>query len=345
MTLDLERVIFPVAGLLALAGCADAPAVGSEAQALYAAEAPASYAHYVALGDSFASGVGATGSQGGCGQSSKAWPQLLHDSLQIADPLIFAACSGATTQDIMGEGPLTTRWMTQTGPQIAQLPAADQLDTSLITVQIGGNDIKLDENIKKCTAGAQGSSGSSSASLSALSPDCLDLERLLDNSAAVVRDSLGPSLDYTFRALRAAAPNATIVAVGYPHLVDATTACDSTFFGKLINASNRQKMNDVADAINKQVATSAANAGILSVTNELVSAFAGHEGCSSTEWIVSGNNIFADKNSGLLHPNDTGYEVIAQTVSAALQSVPTRIGTIDTEPEPPPSDPLPTPEE
>jgi hypothetical protein len=44
-----------------------------------------------------------------------------------------------------------------------------------------------------------------------------------------------------------------------------------------------------------------------------------------------------------LHPNDRGYEVIAQAVSSAVQSVPTRIGTTDT--DEPPSDPLPDEEE
>ena len=66
--------------------------------------APAAAADYVALGDSFSSGVG-TGSytlSSSCYRGTYAYPWLVH----LQRPTLsfdFAACSGAKTTDVLGE--------------------------------------------------------------------------------------------------------------------------------------------------------------------------------------------------------------------------------------------------
>lgn len=89
----------------------------------HAAEGP-----YVALGDSYSSGVGAgsyLSSSGDCKRSTKAYPYLwaaAHSPSSFA----FTACSGARTGDVLAS-------------QLTPLNAA----TALVSISIGGNDAGL----------------------------------------------------------------------------------------------------------------------------------------------------------------------------------------------------------
>lgn len=302
------------------------------------------YTQYIAFGDSFTSGFGLSGA---VGLSSKgndcardfdlAWPPLVNKALGIANPLIFAACSGATTRDITGGGPLIPKY--QPRPQLEELPPPEQLDTALITVQIGGNDIKYDESFAKCVQAVEGmgmqnkpsSSFSSLSSPSSLSPECRDLDWLINNTTAVVNAGLAQNLNDAFVAIRNAAPNATIVAVGYPHLVDATPACDKTLIGYFFPADIRQRFNAVADAINAQIANAAANAGILALTTEVVDKFAGHEACSPDEWIGTLS----------IHPNAAGHQAYADVVANGVPAAPSTRTAVTDDSALPPTDSAP----
>ncbi|HKU39730.1 MAG TPA: SGNH/GDSL hydrolase family protein [Polyangiales bacterium] len=355
------RRMVAVASMLALTACTDEGSVGrtTNLETLHVAGSPGeqeqtlaleadTYTQYIALGDSFASGFGLLGAwdwsgTNGCARDlNEAWPPLVHGRLGIATPLVFAACSGATTQDILALGPLVPKtdeerrnWKYQLRPQIEELPPPDQRDTVLITIQVGGNDIKWDSTFAACMDAVkrmqdeqmpEGSIKSCKDVITLLPPECNDLEWLIDNTSEVVNGNLAPSLDYTFRALRAAAPNATIVALGYPHLVDATSACDSnSLVGCVFDAETRQRFNDIADAINAQIANTAASAGILSLTSEVVEAFSSHGACSPDEWI-----------SGVTgHPNAAGHRAYAQVVANGVPAAPTRTAATDERAEPP----------
>src|ERR1043165_5465480 len=118
----------PLRALLCLA----ATAVG-----LTTLSAPASAAaqNYVALGDSYSSGVGTGGtySGGNCKRSTNAYPQLWANSHKPAS-FKFVACSGAVTSDVLNN-------------QISSLSAS----TSLVTISIGGNDAGFVDVITTCT--------------------------------------------------------------------------------------------------------------------------------------------------------------------------------------------------
>ena len=226
--------------------------------------AAGTYSQYIAFGDSFTSGYGLSlpTKTNPCARSQRAWPPQVNKLLKIGSPLVFAACSGATTRDVLGDGPLVGIGKPQAEPQIALLPPPEQLHSALITIQIGGNDIKLDDSIQQCVNGLSAlkmatNLTDSLTALSLLSPDCVNLDWLLTNFSAIVDTSLKSSLDETFRALRKAAPNATIVAVGYPHLVNTTSACRGLW--KTVPVSYRQRMNDLGDAINAKIASAASN--------------------------------------------------------------------------------------
>src|SRR5919204_6586664 len=90
--------------------------------------APASAAtpiRYVAMGDSYSSGVGTRDyfpDSGSCLRGPKAYPQLWADEHHVAT-FDFVACSGATTDDVNSN-------------QISSLSS----DTTLATISVGGND-------------------------------------------------------------------------------------------------------------------------------------------------------------------------------------------------------------
>src|SRR5215469_16171897 len=78
---------------------------------------------YVALGDSYSSGLGAGNfSDGSCDERSNAYPVLWHNS--HGGSFTNATCSGATTSDVLNS-------------QLSGLSAS----TTLVTMTIGGNDV------------------------------------------------------------------------------------------------------------------------------------------------------------------------------------------------------------
>ena len=190
---------------------------------LLAVPAAAGADRYVALGDSFSSGVG-TGSytlSSSCKRSTFAYPYLLSQQ-RAATSLVFAACSGATTADLMAN----------------QLPSVDSA-TTIVTLTIGGNDIGFADLIYRCTIA--------------------DCSAALDSTRSSLGTVLGPRLDTVYAAVKAhAAFNAKIVVLGYPRMFN-TTGC----FGTLgISATERTKANQLADALDQTIAARAATAGV-----------------------------------------------------------------------------------
>ena len=110
--------------------------------ALVAPSAPAAE-RYVALGDSFSSGTG-TGTydlDGNCQRSRYAYPALVAERRSNLK-LVFAACAGATTDDVL----LT---------QASQLNRA----TRLVTITIGGNDVRFSDVFSACVQGGPAACG------------------------------------------------------------------------------------------------------------------------------------------------------------------------------------------
>nr|BFE69307.1 hypothetical protein GCM10020092_026080 [Actinoplanes digitatis] len=113
-----------------------------------AAAAAVSDWDYVALGDSYSSGVGASGQTGLCLRSSNAYPGLWNTA---NSPKTYRsnACSGATTATLRSG-------------QLSGLNA----ETDLVTLTIGGNDIGFADTVITCTLASD--SGCASAVADAL---------------------------------------------------------------------------------------------------------------------------------------------------------------------------------
>ena len=199
-------------------------------------------------------------------------------------------------------------------------------DGALITIQVGGNDLGLGEPLVECALGEKKLDDTRGA----VPQGCATLDDLYNRATDVIRD-LATNLDYVYRELRAAAPHATIVAVGYPHLVNTTNpGCAGTSTDGALPLDVRLKFNALVDAGNAQIKASAREAGISAITDEIATAFEGHEACSTSEWIVTPETSGVDLSNladtqqyaeRIGHPNDLGHQHIAEVVLSLLPSI------------------------
>ncbi|WP_199439360.1 SGNH/GDSL hydrolase family protein [Umezawaea beigongshangensis] len=217
------------------------------ASAPAAAAAPAA-THYVALGDSYSSGVG-TGSydpsSGNCKRSSHAYPALWAASRAPAS-FAFVACSGARTGDVLAN-------------QVGALSAS----TTLVSISIGGNDAGFVDVITTCTLGTD--------------QDCVNRT---NTAKSYAQNTLPALLDDVYSTIRGRAPSAKVVVLGYPRMYQVPGSC-------AVGMSNtkRSAINSSADVLAQVVAQRAAARSF--TFQDVRTAFTGHEICSPSWWLNS----------------------------------------------------------
>lgn len=187
------------------------------------AAATTSTVDYVALGDSYATAIGAPGSTGACGRGSRAYPALWAAANNPAS-FRFVACGGATTDDVRRS-------------QLSALTAG----TDLVSITIGGNDVGFARTVISCTVGTDAVCA-----------------RTVEDARDTAARTLPGRLDATYQAVRQRAPNATVVVLGYPRLFDATASCPGG-----LSAAKRRVLNAGADELARIIAGRAAAAGFV----------------------------------------------------------------------------------
>ncbi|MEU4092385.1 SGNH/GDSL hydrolase family protein [Streptomyces sp. NPDC026673] len=162
---------------------------------------------YVALGDSYTSGpLIPEQVDANCARSNQNYPSLVAQRLR-GTTLTDVSCGGATTAEM---------WKAQ-GGNPPQLDALNRR-TSLVTLQIGGNDIGFGSIIRTCAGAA------------AADPVGNPCERYYttggtDQLRAAV-EATAPKIDAVLRAISHRAPRARVVVVGYPALLpDSGVGC------------------------------------------------------------------------------------------------------------------------
>ena len=145
----------------------------------------ASSVHYVALGDSYASGVGAGSESGSCSQSPNAYPALWAAANSPAS-FTFAACSGAKTSDVIST-------------QLSALSSA----TTLVSVTIGGNDVGFTSIMETCVLESTSS-----------------CESAVSAAEQYAQTILPGNLNTMLSDIRSHAPSAKIIVVDYPDFYD-----------------------------------------------------------------------------------------------------------------------------
>jgi lysophospholipase L1-like esterase len=209
-----------------------------------AAEAAPWRLDYVALGDSYSSGTGAGEYfDQDCLRSDLAYPRLLANGLG-AD-LDFAACSGATSADLLAE----------------QLGSLDE-GTDLVTVTIGGNDIGWTEAVAAC-----------------LTPltNCTDE---IEASEALIQGELPGLLDGVYGAVADRAPGAEVLVLGYPRLFNERRTCGALQQPSL---AEQARMNQAADLLADVLASAATSHGFTYV--DVRESFAGHAVCDEVPYL------------------------------------------------------------
>ncbi|MHA3702123.1 SGNH/GDSL hydrolase family protein [Jatrophihabitans sp. YIM 134969] len=227
--------------------------------------------HYVALGDSYSSGVGAgdyTDDSGDCDRSTNAYSQLYADTVGPAS-YVSVACSGATTASV-------------NATQIQAL----SVSTTLVSITVGGNDVGFADIMTTCVLYGE--------------DDCI---AAVDDAEATARANLAGWLDSTYSAISAAAPAARVVVLGYPVFYDLSqTGCVG------LSAASRAKIDEGIALADSIIADTAAAHGF--AYGDPTSAFRGHQICDDDPWLHSLNFVdvgvsyhpFADGQSGGYYP-------------------------------------------
>jgi lysophospholipase L1-like esterase len=210
--------------------------------------ADAAGANYVALGDSYASGVGSgsyTSASGSCLRSTLAASQLWANSHAPAS-FKFVACSGAKTTDVNAN-------------QLSALSSS----TTLVSITIGGNDVGFSTVMEDCVLYSTST--------------CVSEVDAAENTA---RTQLPGWLDTTYNGIRSHAPNARVVVVDYTRFYHDLWYCVG------LSSTDRNKINEGADVLDGVFQSAASRHGFYFA--DVRSAFAnGHEICDSNSWLHS----------------------------------------------------------
>jgi lysophospholipase L1-like esterase len=232
------------AGAAALAAAALPMLVPAQASAQSAV-------HYVALGDSYSSGVGAgnyIGSSGSCDRSTNAYPALWDAANQPAS-YVSEACSGATTATVLSS-------------QLSALSAA----TTLVSITVGGNDVGFSSVMETCVLESTSSCASA-----------------VNHAESLMTSQLPGELDGVLDAINADAPSARVVVLDYPDLYDLTRS--SSCIG--LSTADRTDLNNGANELDSQIQAAAARHG--DVFADVRNAFSSHQICDSSSWLHSVN--------------------------------------------------------
>lgn len=270
--------------------------VGLLAVVLPAGTAHAAGPRYVALGDSAASGPLVPSpdlSEPGCYRSTKNYPKLV--AAQLGVPITDVTCSGADTGD------MTNSQGTDFGDVPPQFDALNA-DTTLVTLQIGGNDAGLVGLAESCLN---------------ILPDPLGTS-CRDTNTAGGRDvygervaGVGPKVAAVLDGIHQRAPNARVFVVGYTTYLRP----NGCYPRVQVWAKDANYIQAKIDQLNQVLATAAAGHGATYV--DIRTPGVGKDVCasSSVRWVepfIPGNV------AAPLHPNATGMVGMAAVVRAAV---------------------------
>lgn len=169
---------------------------------------------YVALGDSYAAGVGGGARRSECWRAIEGYPVLVARSLGL--DLAYQACLGATIANV----------------------ERDQVDTlgaeaSHVSLTIGGNDIGFTPVLIECAKPSWMS----------------DSDPVIDTALAILRTELPRRLDSLLALLRERAPAARVAVTAYPVLFNGEDCNALTFFSPHEMERIRAGVDELAQVI------------------------------------------------------------------------------------------------
>lgn len=245
-------------------------ATATPAQALTGGE-------YVALGDSYASGVGAGSydpASGDCKRSTLNYAHqwaAKHPKFSLKD----VSCSGATIADVRNN----------------QLSALSS-NTKLVTITVGGNDAQFSSVVQAC-----------------LTQNEAYCKTATDWMSYYAKNQLVDELASLYRDIHAKAPNAVVWSFGYPQaLSTSSTACPVID----LSAAKRGYMNAFADALAEGATAAAIKGAIYNI--DVRSKFKNHGACGSDAWIndlTAGTEVFHPNLTGYTQGYAAAFPYVA----------------------------------
>ncbi|RPA65573.1 SGNH/GDSL hydrolase family protein [Gordonia oryzae] len=247
---------------------------------------------YVALGDSRAAGPTWTSVLSGdnCGRTPDAYPAKVAAELGVSYRSV--ACVGATTDDVLhGQRALAIR---PVPPQVDALSP----DTALVTLSIGGNDIKWTNLIAPCfpLVGGDGKCRENSA---------------MQKAIATQLGALPAEVDRVLTEVRRRSPHARIVVVGHGGYYG-THGCapDAN-----MSAADAPTVADFFARFNNVLRESADRAGAEYV--DIAGPARGHDVCAGAQKWFLGD--FPRGNTQTRHPTPLGSENMARLIVEKLR--------------------------
>ncbi len=247
---------------------------------------PVSDGQYVALGSSFAAGIGlgprASDSPVHCLRTTAGYPALVAQRTGLR--FVDMTCSGSSSAHVLSGGQLLL------GPQLAAVgPQA-----RLVTITTGGNDVDYIGDLMATS----GSMGWLMSWLNGPVRPAADrpYDRVTANLTKIVRE------------VRIKAPNARIVLVSYPAILPEQGNCAA------IGVSDAQARisRDVAARLAAATRRAAVEADALLV--DIAASSKGHDVCSQSPWVNG-----AEPGDGTaFHPNAAGSAAVANGIIEAL---------------------------
>ena len=253
----------------------------------------------MALGDSYTAGPlipDETGSPGGCLRSTHSYPFLVAAGTGAAT-FTDVSCQGATTADMTHAQsvPLGTN-----PPQDNALSAS----TTLVTLQIGGNNIGFSNIIIHCTTLSLTNPFGSPCKNHYTSGGTDQLRAAINKAA--------PKVAADLRGIHAGAPNAQVFLVGYPVILPSSG--DGCWPEVPIAFGDVPYLRGVETALNSMLATEAAANNATFV--DTYTASIGHDVCQApgTKWV---EGLIPTSLAAPFHPNSLGEQEMARQVLAA----------------------------
>lgn len=264
--------------LVAMAtGLGLAAAATTSANATLASDVETAATSYVALGDSYSSGLGTRSyldDGTDCKRSASAYPSQIAAAQGHA--LNFRACAGAVIGDVRS----------------AQLAALSE-STGLVTISVGGNDAGFADVLTECA-------------LPAWASNC---NGAIDGAQSFISSQLPAQLTGLYNEIRTAAPAARVVVAGYPRVFMGEDCNALTWF----SPAEQTRLNQTADQLNAVLRQAASSAGFAFA--DPTQAFIGHAVCDDPEWINGLSNPIPESYHPNLAGQVSGYTPVVSAAS------------------------------